>query len=318
MILGRVEMADEQAKPGEQPERRRDRSSRRPRAGPPTSCSMPAPTRPSTRCATARRMSWRRPSWTCSRARSSASARPSTTASTTTSSCPARSRPTTSRAIEARMRGDRQGRPPVRAPGGLVRRGPGDRGGRRPGVQGRDPRRPGAQGGGVGRAAPAGDVLRARPVPRPVQGPARRVHGHIGPFKLLAVAGAYWRGDEKRPMLQRIYGTVWETQAELDLYLERRAEAKKRDHRKLGVALDLYSFHDVVARVRLLAPQGPADLAHARDGDARAAGAPRLRRGVARRSSSTRSCGASPATCRSTPTTCSCSTPRARRSRSSR
>ena len=53
-----------------------------------------------------------------------------------------------------------------------------------------------------------------------MQGPARRVApGQIGPFKLLAVAGAYWRGDEKRPMLQRIYGTVWETQEELDLYL---------------------------------------------------------------------------------------------------
>ena len=60
--------------------------------------------------------------------------------------------------------------------------------------------------------------------------------GKIGPFKLLGTAGAYWRGDEKRPMLQRIYGTAWATQEELDAYLWRREEAKKRDHRRLGVA----------------------------------------------------------------------------------
>ncbi len=88
------------------------------------------------------------------------------------------------------------------------------------------------------------------------KGPHVASTGHIGPFKLLAVAGAYWRGDEKRPMLQRIYGTVWETQAELDLYLERRAEAKKRDHRKLGVALDLYSFHDVSPGSAFWHPKG--------------------------------------------------------------
>ncbi len=78
----------------------------------------------------------------------------------------------------------------------------------------------------------------------------------IGPFKLLAVAGAYWRGDEKRPMLQRIYGTVWETQDELDQYLWRREEAKKRDHRKLGVALDLFSFHDVSPGSAFWHPKG--------------------------------------------------------------
>ena len=82
------------------------------------------------------------------------------------------------------------------------------------------------------------------------KGPHVASTGKIGPFKLLAVAGAYWRGDEKRPMLQRIYGTVWATQEELDQYLWRREEAKKRDHRRLGVQLDLFSFHDVSARVR--------------------------------------------------------------------
>src|SRR3989337_3072560 len=77
------------------------------------------------------------------------------------------------------------------------------------------------------------------------RGPHVPSTGEIGPFKLLSIAGAYWRGDEKRPMLQRIYGTAWPTQEELDQFLWRREEAKKRDHRRLGVQLDLFSFHDV-------------------------------------------------------------------------
>jgi threonyl-tRNA synthetase len=64
----------------------------------------------------------------------------------------------------------------------------------------------------------------------------------LGAFKLMRVAGAYWRGDEKRPMLQRIYGTAWESKAALDAYLHQLEEAERRDHRKLGVELDLFSF----------------------------------------------------------------------------
>ena len=64
--------------------------------------------------------------------------------------------------------------------------------------------------------------------------------------KLLNVAGAYWRGDENRPMLQRIYGTAWESAEELDQYLWKLEEAKKRDHRRLGKELDLYSVSDAV------------------------------------------------------------------------
>jgi threonyl-tRNA synthetase len=75
------------------------------------------------------------------------------------------------------------------------------------------------------------------------RGPHVKSTGRIGPFKLLNSAGAYWRGDEHRPMLQRIYGTVWETQEDLDRYLWRLEEAKKRDHRKLGRDLDLFTFH---------------------------------------------------------------------------
>jgi threonyl-tRNA synthetase len=75
------------------------------------------------------------------------------------------------------------------------------------------------------------------------RGPHIASTAELGPFKLLNSAGAYWRGDEHRPMLQRIYGTVWETQEDLDRYLWRIEEARKRDHRRLGRELDLFSFH---------------------------------------------------------------------------
>jgi threonyl-tRNA synthetase len=88
------------------------------------------------------------------------------------------------------------------------------------------------------------------------RGPHVEATGRIGPFKLLSVAGAYWRGDAKRPALQRIYGTVWQDQAALDAFLWRRAEAKKRDHRKLGVQLDLFSFHDVSPGAPFFHPKG--------------------------------------------------------------
>ncbi len=71
-------------------------------------------------------------------------------------------------------------------------------------------------------------------------------------IKLLNVSGAYWRGDEKRPMLQRIYGTAWETEAELRDYLWKQEEAKKRDHRKLGKELDLFSVSDEVGQGLIL------------------------------------------------------------------
>ncbi|MEW5866263.1 MAG: threonine--tRNA ligase [Bacillota bacterium] len=68
--------------------------------------------------------------------------------------------------------------------------------------------------------------------------------GEVKAFKLLSVAGAYWRGDEKRKMLQRIYGTAFPTQAELEAYLKLLAEADRRDHRKLGKELDIFSLHE--------------------------------------------------------------------------
>lgn len=68
--------------------------------------------------------------------------------------------------------------------------------------------------------------------------------GEIGALKLMNVAGAYWRGDEHNAMLQRIYGTAWYTNEELDAYLHQIEEALKRDHRKLGVELDLFSIEE--------------------------------------------------------------------------
>jgi len=80
------------------------------------------------------------------------------------------------------------------------------------------------------------------------RGPHVERTGQINPaaIKLMSVAGAYWRGDEKNPMLQRIYGTAWNTAEELEQYLWRIEEAKKRDHRKLGKELEIFTFEDEV------------------------------------------------------------------------
>ncbi len=76
------------------------------------------------------------------------------------------------------------------------------------------------------------------------RGPHVERTGKIGPFKLMSVAGAYWRGDEHNAQLQRIYGTVWPTQAELDAYLERLKEIERRDHRALGRDLELFRIDE--------------------------------------------------------------------------
>ncbi len=88
------------------------------------------------------------------------------------------------------------------------------------------------------------------------RGPHVASTGHVKHFKLLSSSGAYWRGDERNPMLQRIYGTAWLTQEELDKHLWRLEEAKKRDHRKLGRELDLYAFHDVSPGAPFWLPNG--------------------------------------------------------------
>jgi len=75
-------------------------------------------------------------------------------------------------------------------------------------------------------------------------GPHAASTGQVQAFKLTSVAGAYWRGDERRPMLQRIYGALFETEEELADYLRNLEEAQRRDHRRLGRELDLFSFHE--------------------------------------------------------------------------
>ncbi|MCL5411433.1 MAG: threonine--tRNA ligase [Patescibacteria group bacterium] len=72
--------------------------------------------------------------------------------------------------------------------------------------------------------------------------------GQIGPFKLLSLAGAYWKGSEENPMLQRIYGTAWSTKEEMINYLKQLEEAKARDHRKIGKDLGLFVFSDLVGK----------------------------------------------------------------------
>jgi threonyl-tRNA synthetase len=89
------------------------------------------------------------------------------------------------------------------------------------------------------------------------RGPHVESTGQIGVFKLMRVAGAYWRGDEHRQMLTRVYGTAWPTQAELDQYLWQLEEARKRDHRKLGRELNLFTFSENVGPgIPLFLPNG--------------------------------------------------------------
>jgi threonyl-tRNA synthetase len=80
--------------------------------------------------------------------------------------------------------------------------------------------------------------------------------GKIGAFKLLSVAGAYWRGDENREMLQRIYGTAWESGEALEAYLDRIEEAERRDHRRLGRELDLFFFDPIAPASPFFLPKG--------------------------------------------------------------
>lgn len=88
------------------------------------------------------------------------------------------------------------------------------------------------------------------------RGPHVPSTGRLKAFKLLSVAGAYWRGDSSRPMLQRIYGTAFAKKSELDEHLQRLEEAAKRDHRKLGRELDLFSFRDEAPGFTFWHPKG--------------------------------------------------------------
>ncbi|MCK6555474.1 threonine--tRNA ligase [Candidatus Binatia bacterium] len=88
------------------------------------------------------------------------------------------------------------------------------------------------------------------------RGPHVPSTGKLGAFKLTSVAGAYWRGDERNEMLQRIYGTAWATRADLEAYLERLEQARQRDHRRLGQVLDLFSLHPIAPGSPFFHPRG--------------------------------------------------------------
>jgi threonyl-tRNA synthetase len=89
------------------------------------------------------------------------------------------------------------------------------------------------------------------------RGPHVKATGEIKAFKLMSVAGAYWRGDERNPQLQRIYGTAFSSKADLDAYLKMLEEAKRRDHRKIGKDLDLFSIDETIgAGLVLWHPKG--------------------------------------------------------------
>jgi threonyl-tRNA synthetase len=89
------------------------------------------------------------------------------------------------------------------------------------------------------------------------RGPHIPSTGRLGAFKLQNIAGAYWRGDEKNPMLTRVYGTAWPTEKELNAYLRRLEEARARDHRKIGKDLELFAFSpDTGAGIPLFLPKG--------------------------------------------------------------
>ena len=88
------------------------------------------------------------------------------------------------------------------------------------------------------------------------RGPHVPSTGKVGSFKIMSVAGAYWHGDPTQKMLQRVYGTCWPTKKELDDYLQRIEEAKRRDHRVLGKQLDLFSFNEAGPGFAFIHPKG--------------------------------------------------------------
>ncbi len=137
------------------------------------------------------------------------------------------------------------------------------------------------------------------------RGPHLPTTKRIPAFKLMRSAAAYWRGDEKNKQLQRIYGTAWPSKDELDAHLHRLEEAERRDHRKLGRELDLFSFPDEIGSgLPVFHPKGGVIK---REMETTSAGATSRRASPmsAPPTSPRTACSTPPATCRTTPTPCS-------------
>ena len=120
--------------------------------------------------------------------------------------------------------------------------------------------------------------------------------GKLRAFKLMKVAGAYWRGDSNNAMLTRIYGTAWLNDKDLKAYLHQLEEAEKRDHRKIGKALDLFHLQEESPGHGVLAPEGLGDLAGRSSSTCAACTARAATRKCAARRCWTCRCGRSPAT----------------------
>ena len=234
---------------------------------------------------------------------------PSPMASTTTSPCPAPLTPDDLEAIEARMAQSVDADHPfVRASSRSTR--PRARRGRGPALQGRDPRRSAREGRGSRRAAPDHDLLRARPVHRPMPRPARREHGqarpvqapHPSPARTGAATSIARRSSASTARSgRRRRSSITTCGAE---------EAKKRDHRRLGVQLDLFIFHDVSPGAAFWHPKGWT-LYHMLAMRCASCRSDAATRRSTRRRSSARGCGSSRGTGSSTATTCSWSRPTA-------
>ena len=137
------------------------------------------------------------------------------------------------------------------------------------------------------------------------RGPHVPSTGKLTAFKLTKVAGAYWRGDSRNEMLQRIYGTAWADRKQLDEYLKRIEEAEKRDHRRIGRELDLFHIQEEGPGPGVLASQGLGHLAGRRAVHARhLSRSPATRKCAVRRCWTCR-CGRSPGIGTTTRTTCS-------------
>jgi threonyl-tRNA synthetase len=136
------------------------------------------------------------------------------------------------------------------------------------------------------------------------RGPHVASTGDIKAFKLTHVAGAYWLGSERNEMLQRIYGTAFPTAAEMDEYLQRIEESLKRDHRRLGRELDLFSIQEEVGPASCCGIRGSASCATSSSSSGRKSTGSAVTSSSTRRTSRARSCTRSPATCRTTPTSC--------------